>query len=122
MSQVLSEGKGNAVYLADRSLILLPFDIPTQPSLSLYVGELQSWEVETMREKVSECKGPPAVILHPALGDTSSVSLTLDRQPTGLVQFCSFTALVGLILGSSFIFPGSQGPSAAWPPPWEKAL
>lgn len=53
------------VYPVDRSLILLPFEIPAQPSHSLQVGEPQSWEVEIMREK-----------------GTFSVSLILDCQST----------------------------------------
>lgn len=63
-----------------KSLILLAFNVPTQPSPSLYESEPQSWEVEIVRGKVSQCQGLPAVILHAALGDTVSVSLTLDCQ------------------------------------------
>lgn len=67
---------------AERSLVLLPFDIPTQPSQSMYTGEPQSWEVGNHKGKGVTYQGPPAVLLHPALGDTLRVSLTLDCQST----------------------------------------
>lgn len=42
---------------AYKSLILLAFNVPSQPSPSLYKSEPQSWEVEIMRGKVSQCQG-----------------------------------------------------------------